>query len=139
MLKRRPGGIQAPHGWARESSSQAVPSPPTMGAMDTHVLTGNRCLEIRLRRGSVVRCHEGVLWLTFEPNRRDVISTDRMLVAGQACAATDPGRLYVTRGCMTPRAEFEVEHAQRPHWFARLCARWAGRPTTAPQAAARAP
>jgi hypothetical protein len=110
-----------------------------MGAMDTHVLTGNRCLELRLRRGSVVRCHEGVLWLTFDPNRRDVISTDRMLVAGQACTATDPGRLYVTRGCMTPRAVLDVEHAQHPHWLARLRAWCSGGATTATQAAARVP
>jgi hypothetical protein len=105
--------------------------------MDTHVLTGNHCLEIRLRRGSVVRCHEGVLWLTFDPDGRGRVSTDRMLVSGQVCAVADPGRLYVSRGCTTPRATFVIEHAAQPHWSARLRAWWRG--GAASQAAARTP
>lgn len=107
--------------------------------METHVLTGNVCLELRLRRGSEVRCSEGVLWLTFEPTARGEPSTDWMLVKGQVRVLADPGRLFISRGCMTPRAVFEVEHAQHPHWLARLRAWCSGGATTATQAAARAP
>ena len=110
-----------------------------MAPMETHLLTGNRCLELRLRRGSTVRCSEGVLWLTFEPAHRDQPSTDWMLVQGQARAFAGPGRLFITRGCMTQRAVFEVEQAPAPDWRARLRAWWSGDAPAAPQAAARAP
>lgn len=108
--------------------------------METHVMTGNVCLELRLRRGSVVHCTEGVLWLTFEPRHRDRPSTDWMLVRGQAREVAEPGRLFVTRGCMTPRAIFEVEHAPAPGGLARLRTWWSGSgdAPSAPQAAARA-
>ena len=109
-----------------------------MAVMDTHVLTGNHCLELRLRRGAEVRCHEGVLWLTFDPHRRGVVSTDLMLVPGQACTLPDAGRLYVSRGVTSPRAVFEVQQAQQPSWSARLRGWWTGA-AAAPQAAARAP
>jgi len=110
-----------------------------MVAMETHVLTGNVCLELRLRRGSVVHCAEGVLWLTFEPVRHDEPSTDWMLVRGQVRTLTGHGRLFITRGCMTPRAMFEVERAPAPDWLARLRTWWSGDAPVAPQAAARAP
>ena len=107
--------------------------------MKTHVLTGNVCLELRLRRGSVVHCTEGVLWLTFEPARRDQPSTDWMLVRGQVRTLAAQGRLFVSRGVNTPRASFEVEPAAAPGWLTRLRGWWSGDPPVAPQAAARAP
>ena len=110
-----------------------------MGAMETHVMTGNLCLELRLRRGSVVQCTEGVLWLTFEPARHDQPSTDWMLVRGQAREVDEPGRLFITRGVMTPRAAFEVERAPAPDWLTRFRAWWSGDAPVVPQAAARAP
>jgi hypothetical protein len=110
-----------------------------MAAMETHVLTGNRCLELRLRRGSTVRCGEGVLWLTFEPAHPHQPSTDWMLVQGQTRVIAEAGRLFITRGCMTPRAIIEVEQVPAPDWLARLRAWWSGEAPASPQAAARAP
>ncbi len=110
-----------------------------MAAMETHVLTGNLCLELRLRRGSVVHCTEGVLWLTFEPAHRHRPSLDWMLVKGQTRVVADPGRLFVSRGVMTPRAVFDVRQVPAPDWPARLRAWWTGDAPVAPQAAARAP
>ena len=107
--------------------------------METQVLTGNVCLELRLRRGSVVHCTEGVLWLTFEPARHDRPSTDWMLVKGQTRVVAEAGRLFVSRGVMSPRAIFEVEEAPAPDWLERLRAWWSGHAPVAPQAAARAP
>jgi hypothetical protein len=111
-----------------------------MGAMETHVMTGNLCLPLRLRRGSVVRCTEGVLWLAFEPARHDQPSSDWMLVSGQARELPAPGRLFITRGCMTPRAVFEVEQPTATGRLARLRRWWSGDAPAVPQAAAaRAP
>lgn len=107
--------------------------------METHVLTGNVCLALRLRRGSVVHCTEGVLWLTFEPARHDQASTDWMLVRGQVRTLPGHGRLFVSRGVHTPRAALEVEQAPAPDRLARLRAWWSGDAAAAPQAAARAP
>jgi len=131
--------MRAPHAGAPDSSSHDARAAPTMGVMETHVMTGNLCLELRLRRGSVVHCTEGVLWLTFEPARHDEPSTDWMLVKGQARTLAGHGRLFVSRSVNTPRATFEVEHAPAPDWLTRWRTWWSGDAPVAPQAAARAP
>ena len=110
-----------------------------MVSMETHVLTGNLCLELRLRRGATVHCTEGVLWLTFEPARHDEPSAEWVQVRGLVRTLAGHGRLFVSRGVMTPRAIFELEQAPAPDWLSRLRAWWSGDAPVAPQAAARAP